>query len=86
MGRRITFIRFKDLPDPSDSQMAGMSSTRIKSLVAAAAAALALAALAGPADGAMRTSKINKNLCETTGGGKFVPIPASPARRSTGDC
>ena len=30
----------------------------------------------------MRSDKINKNLCETTGGGKFVPIPGFPGEKA----
>jgi hypothetical protein len=58
-----------------------MSSVRLKSLVGTILAVVAFAALIGPAEGAMRSSKINKNLCETTGGGKFVPIPDFPGER-----
>ena len=29
----------------------------------------------------MRTKKIGTNLCQTTGGGKFVPIPGFPGER-----
>jgi len=58
-----------------------MSSRLLKIILSGAVAALALAALALPADGAMRSSKINKNLCETTGGGKFVPIPGFPGEK-----
>jgi uncharacterized membrane protein YgcG len=42
----------------------------------------AFAALVAVAPGAMRSNKINKNLCETTGGGKFVPIPGFPGEKA----
>jgi hypothetical protein len=42
----------------------------------------AFAALVAAAPGAMRSNKINKNLCETTGGGKFVPIPGFPGEKA----
>ena len=44
--------------------------------------AIALLALgATAADGRMRSEKLGKNLCETTGGGKFVPIPGFPGEK-----
>ena len=44
--------------------------------------AIALLALsASAADGRMRSEKLGKNLCETTGGGKFVPIPGFPGEK-----
>ena len=58
-----------------------MRSIRFKSLAGAVIATVAFAAAIGPADGAMRSSKINRNLCETTGGGRFVPIPGFPGER-----
>lgn len=45
--------------------------------VAALAAALALF-LAAPALGAMESTQLGPRLCETTGGGRFVPIPGFP--------
>lgn len=49
-------------------------------LVLALLAAPLLAAVA-PAEGAMRSVQLKKNLCKTTGGGKFVPIPGFRGER-----
>jgi hypothetical protein len=37
--------------------------------------------MAAPADGRMVSRKISKNVCLTTGGGKFVDIPGFPGER-----
>jgi hypothetical protein len=43
-----------------------------------AAAAVVVGALAAVAFGQMRSTKLDRKLCETTGGGRFVPIPGFP--------
>jgi len=45
----------------------------------AALVAVGVAAAAAPA--AMRSEKIARNLCKTTGGGRIVPIPGFPGER-----
>jgi len=42
----------------------------------------AFAALVAAAPAKMRSDRISKNLCETTGGGKFVPIPGFPGEKA----
>jgi len=51
---------------------------RARGIVLTLLALIAMTALTAAADGRMRSDKINKNLCVTTGGGKFVPIPGFP--------
>ena len=58
-----------------------MTTTRThKLLYALIAAALALV-LAAPAEARMTSQKISRNVCLTTGGGKFVAIPGFPGER-----
>ena len=59
-----------------------MSPRRSKSMLVVVLALGAFAALVATAPAAMRSDKINKNLCETTGGGKFVPIPGFPGEKA----
>jgi uncharacterized membrane protein YgcG len=59
-----------------------MSPLRSKSILIVVVSLGAFAALVAAAPGAMRSNKINKNLCETTGGGKFVPIPGFPGEKA----
>ena len=59
-----------------------MSPRRFKSMLVVVLALGAFAALVATAPAAMRSDKINKNLCETTGGGKFVPIPGFPGEKA----
>ncbi len=58
-----------------------MSSNLLKSILAAALSLVAFGLLITSAPGAMRSTKISKNLCETSGGGKFVSIPGFPGER-----
>jgi hypothetical protein len=44
-------------------------------------ALVALAAFAAASPGAMRSKKLGRNLCMTTGGGKVVPIPGFPGEQ-----
>jgi hypothetical protein len=44
-------------------------------------AVVAAGALATAAFGEMTSTKLDTKLCETTGGGKFVPIPGFPGER-----
>ena len=56
--------------------------TRYARAVSTVAAALGLAGLfALPAQGEMVSTQIDKHLCKTVGGGKFVDIPAFPGER-----
>jgi hypothetical protein len=50
-------------------------------LLAVLAALLCLAFAAPSSDAAMRIQKLGPTLCETTGGGKFVPIPGFRGER-----
>jgi hypothetical protein len=52
-----------------------MDTTRVKNLLLGASALISAGAIAAPAQAVMRTEKLGPNLCLTTGGGKFVPIP-----------
>lgn len=54
---------------------------RARSILLTLLAVVSLVALTASADGRMRSDKINKNLCVTTGGGKFVPIPGFPGEK-----
>lgn len=47
-------------------------------LLALLLAAIFMATAAAPASAAMESTRLRKNLCVTTGGGKFVPIPGFP--------
>ena len=58
-----------------------MSLRRSRTLIACLLALVACSALAASAPGKMRTKKIGTDLCRTTGGGKFVPIPGFPGER-----
>lgn len=58
-----------------------MTTTRIQTLLLSATALVASAAFVAPAQGAMRSDRISTNLCLTTGGGRFVPIPGFPGER-----
>lgn len=58
-----------------------MALRRTKMFLACLAALVALGAVAASAPGKMRTKKLDANLCRTTGGGKFVPIPGFPGER-----
>ena len=44
-------------------------------------AVAALGSAAAPAGAAMHSTKLDDGTCETTGGGKFVPIPGFPGER-----
>ncbi len=54
-----------------------------KLLIALAALGCLTAALVAPADAGkrMRSTKLDKHLCQTTGGGAFVPIPDFPGEQ-----
>jgi hypothetical protein len=53
-----------------------------RQIAALAGVLAALGALAAaPASAEMRSEKISKHLCKTTGGGKFVDIPGFPGER-----
>ncbi|MFN8112574.1 MAG: hypothetical protein U0R51_05180 [Solirubrobacterales bacterium] len=58
-----------------------MTLSRTRTLLLCLLALVACGALAASAPGKMRTKKIGTNLCRTTGGGKFVPIPGFPGER-----
>lgn len=58
-----------------------MNTTRLQTLLLTATALVASATFIAPAQGAMRSNKISPNLCLTTGGGRFVPIPGFPGER-----
>lgn len=58
-----------------------MVSSRIQKLLFALLAAAALLVLAAPAQAKMTSQKLSKNVCLTTGGGKFVAIPGFPGER-----
>jgi hypothetical protein len=58
-----------------------MTLRRTRTLLVCLLALIAFGALAASAPGKMRTKKIGTNLCRTTGGGKFVPIPGFPGER-----
>ncbi len=58
------------------------SAIPIRRLAAVIATALAIGlALAGSANGAMHSPKLGPGLCETTGGGRIVPIPDFPGEK-----
>ena len=52
-----------------------------RALVLAVAALAAMAAVVAIASARMVSTKLGPTLCETTGGGKFVPIPDFPGER-----
>ena len=56
---------------PSGSAFSFLPSARA-CIAACAVALIATLALGPPASGAMKSERISKNLCKTTGGGKFV--------------
>jgi len=58
-----------------------MSARRTWTLIGLVVAVVALAAFATAAPGKMRSKKLGPDLCETTGGGRFVPIPGFPGER-----
>ncbi len=58
----------------------GMGSTRRLTILLAAALAMLMAGSA-PAGAAMHSTKLADGTCETTGGGRFVPIPGFPGER-----
>ncbi len=58
-----------------------MTLRRTQTLFVCLLALVAVGALAASAPGKMRTKKLGANLCQTTGGGKFVPIPGFPGER-----
>jgi hypothetical protein len=60
------------------SQRMGMGTRRLTMLLAAALAPLAIAA---PATAEMVSVKLADGTCQTTGGGRFVPIPGFPGER-----
>lgn len=54
------------------------TTTLHRTLLLGLLAGVALVAVVATSMGAMRTERINANLCETTGGGRFVDIPGFP--------
>lgn len=58
-----------------------MARVRNIMLIAVLAAVGAMLVAASVAPAAMRTQRIDRNLCLTTGGGKIVPIPGFPGER-----
>jgi hypothetical protein len=58
-----------------------MRTPRRRLVVVVVAAVLAAGALAPVASAEMTSTPINSKLCETTGGGKFVPIPGFPGEK-----
>ncbi len=54
---------------------------RVGAAALPALVALACIALVSPADARMRSERVSKNVCVTTGGGKFVSIPGFPGER-----
>jgi hypothetical protein len=53
----------------------------VRALTALALAALAAAAVASPAAAEMRSKMIDRHLCKTVHGGRFVPIPGFPGEK-----
>jgi hypothetical protein len=53
----------------------------IARLLAVLGGALAMIVGTAPAEAAMHSTKLEDGTCETTGGGKFVPIPGFPGER-----
>ena len=58
-----------------------MVPTRLDKLLIAVAATALLLVLAAPATAKMRSEKLSRNVCLTTGGAKIVPIPGFPGER-----
>lgn len=58
-----------------------MTSRRTRTLLTCLLALAAVAASTAVAPAAMRSKKIDRNLCRTTGGGRFVDIPGFPGER-----
>lgn len=58
-----------------------MTSRRTRTLLTCLLALLAVGASTALAPAAMRSKKIDRNLCRTTGGGRFVDIPGFPGER-----
>ena len=56
-------------------------SRRTKTLLVCILALVAIGSFAAVSPAKMRTTKLGPNLCETTGGGRFVPIPGFPGER-----
>jgi hypothetical protein len=60
----------------------GLTPSRpIRALIALPLAALVAAALANPAAAVMRSTVIDRHLCKTVHGGRFVPIPHFPGEK-----
>jgi hypothetical protein len=60
----------------------GITSSRpIRALVALALPVVVAAALASPATAEMRSTVIDRHLCKTVHGGRFVPIPDFPGEK-----
>jgi len=58
-----------------------MTSRRTRTLLICLLALVAVGASTALAPAAMRSKKIDRNLCKTTGGGRFVDIPGFPGER-----
>lgn len=58
-----------------------MATTRTKRILLVLVTMTLAVATAAPAMGAMRSERISKNLCLTTGGGRFVKVPGFPGER-----
>ncbi len=54
---------------------------RARALIALPLAALLVGAVASPAAGKMRSKVIDRNLCKTVGGGRFVDVPGFPGEQ-----
>jgi hypothetical protein len=57
------------------------SSRSARALIALALAAVAAAAIPSPAAAEMRSKMIDRHLCKTVHGGRFVPIPGFPGEK-----
>ena len=66
--------------DPNQRRI-GMTSRRTQALLSCLLALVALGAFVATAPAEMRTKKLGRNLCQTTGGGRIVPIPGFPGER-----
>jgi hypothetical protein len=75
--RNIACVRMVGAPI-GRSGVYGMGIRRLTMLLAAALAPLAIAA---PAGADMLSVKLDDGTCQTTGGGRFVPIPGFPGER-----
>ncbi len=58
-----------------------MATTRTRTLLLAVAAMAIMLASSAPAFGVMRSERISRNVCLTTGGGRFVDVPGFPGER-----